>query len=774
MLIRSAIRSLRRDPGYTVTAIVTLAIAAGVNAAVFTVLDTILFKGFPLVARNDRIVYLAGDYACCVSYPDFEDWRAQAKSFTGMGAVADLKLTLAGEAGGAEKLDATLLTPGAFELLGQAPILGRDFTPADAKPGAAPVALLSHGLWERRYGRDPAVLGRTLRLNGGAATIIGVMREGFSFPQKVDLWMPLVPDANLQRREARGMWFAFGRLAEGATVQGARAEMETIGRRLAAAYPATNRDVIPRLRRFHEFFIGPNSALIYISMWGAVGFVLLIACANLANLTLSRSMSRSREFSVRLALGCGRWRIVRQLILESLMVAGLAGLAGWWVAKYSLRLYEAFAHPPAWFDHVLDYGLDYRALLYLLAVTGASGLLFGIAPALALSKLDFTRGKRLSGLLVTAEMAMAVVLLSGAGVMIRSFVNVYTADLGVKPERVLTALINLPRPSPFFDRLKERLEPLAGVESVSIADALPAHGALPLTYEAAGAAPVEERRRPQANALVIGPSYFQTLGTRLFAGRDFTSADLPVVIVNRRLADRTWPGEDPIGKRLRLFRQNVAGPWLTVVGVAPNIVQNNATRREFYPSIYLPHNQEPKTGMWVLVRTRADPGAFAAPFRSEVRALDPELPIWLGPFPLADRLAQISWARALQGGLFLVFAIIALLLASVGLYAVVAQSVTRRTHEIGIRLAIGATGRGIFGLVLQQGMAPLVAGLVIGLAASLAVNHILRAELVNVVPYDPLALTVAAIVLTASSALGCMLPARRATRVDPLIALRHE
>jgi len=799
--LRYALRGLSKNRGFTVVAVLMLAVGIGVNAAVFTVTNAILFKGFPAIEGNDRLVYIAGRSSCCVSYPDFNDWRAQATSFKGLAVVHGTGVVLSDHNNFAERYDATEISADTFKLVGQRPILGRDFLPSDEVPGAPPVTILSYGFCERRYAKDPAVVGQTLRINNAATTIVGIMPRGFSFPQKQDLWMPLVPTADVQRREARNLWFVFGRLADGATIESARAEMETIGSRLASAYPSTNQDFIPRVRNFHEFFIGTNENVIYASMWGAVAFVLLIACANLANLTLARAVSRSRELSIRLALGAGRWRIVRQLLMESVILSSLGGVLGWWIARWSAPLYALAERGPGlapW--RILDYTMDYRILVYLAAISVGTGLLVGLVPAIRLSRVDVSaslkdggrgtlggrRSKRLSGILVTAEIALAVVLLAGAGVMIRSLWNVSATDAGVNPANVLTALLQLPEgryPGAdtqvgFYDRLKVRVEAMPGVESFALASQLPTFGVRRLPYERAGAPPVDERSRPMTSALVVSPSYFRTLGTSILAGREFNETDrasgVPAAIVNQRFANTQWPGEDPLAKRLRLFNGQAPDAWVTVVGVAPNIVQNDATRQTFDPLVYLPYAQNPSRSMWVISRSRVPPETLGAAFRYELRALDSDLPIWLGPSLLSERLGDAYWNKRLYGQLFLILAAIALVLASVGLYAVVAHSVSERTQEIGIRMAMGATARQILTAVFQAGILQLGTGLVIGLAASLAVNRLLQAELVQVSPGDPLALVVASVTLIVAAALGCLIPARRAIRVDPLVALRYE
>ena len=794
-----ALRGLRRNPGFTLTAVATLAVSLGINAAVFTVTNTVLFKGFPLVERNDRIVYISGRGG--VSWPDFVDWRSQAKSFEGMGIVADLPVSLIDQNGFAENYNGTRVSANAFQVVRQSPILGRDFTSADETPGAAPVAILSYSFWDRRYASDPAIVGRTVRINGAPTTVIGVMPRGFTFPQRQDLWMPLVATSDMQKREDRALWFAFGRMKDGMTVADARAEMENIGKRLQNAWPVTNQAYLPNVRTFAQSFIGVNAALIYESLWAGVGFVLLIACANLANLMLGRAIARSREISVRIALGAGRWRILRQLLIEAMVLAAMGAACGWWIAHLGVRAYDLIASPPAWFDHVLVYQMDFRVFAYLVAISAVTGLLFGLAPALRYSKLDVqsslkdggrsatggSRARSLSGVLVVAEMAIAVVLLTGAGVIVRSFVNMYTADLGFKAENILTMQLTLPETRypdanariAFHDHLQAQIEALPGLESAAIVNALPMYGSDRASYELAGAAPVDDQHRAKLSAMVISPGYFRTLGATLLSGRDFNDFDgksaVPVVIVNQRFAREHWPEESALGKRLRLFdgKTKTPEPWMTVVGVISNIVQWGPTRPDFDSLVYVAYRQRPQDFMTVIARTRVPPQNLAREVRREVGKIDPDLPV-NNLLPLRDRL---SWTYAFNGSiavLFLIFSAIALLLAAIGLYAVIAHSMNRRTQEIGIRMAIGGTARDILKLVFRQGMVPVGIGLGIGLSASLAVNPLLKAELVQVSPNDPFTLAIALATLILAAILGCVIPARRAMRTDPMTALRHD
>ena len=799
--IRYAFRTLTKSLGFTAVAVMMLAIGIGINGAVFTIANAVLFKGFPLVHENDRILYITTNKGG-VDYADFEEWRTQSKTFSGMAIARGVFSILDSPGGSPETYYTKQVTPNAFQVLGAKPILGRDFTPSDATPGAEPTVILRYNLWEQRFGKDPAIIGETVRLNGMRTTVIGVMPLGFSFPEDQNLWVPLIPPPGALTRGTFGAQYVFGRMADDANVRSARAELETIGRRLASAYPRTNQNVVPVVKDFNEFFIGKNALTIWKALWGAVGFVLLIVCANLANLLLARAAGKSREISVRMALGAGRWRIVRQSLIESLALSGLGGLAGWWIAQWSVRIYALAADGKfaaiSSTGNVLDYSVDLRIVAYLIAISIGTGILFGLAPALRLSKLDINatlkdggrgatrgiRGKHLSGLLVIGQMALAVMLLAGAGVMIRSFLKVFTADMGVDTRHVLT--MDLYSPPERFASLEARisfyrdigahLQALPGVESVGFGN-VPTYPIPRSAYELADAPIVDENSRPTVAEIVISAGYFRTLRARIISGRefsDFDGASSPAVaIVNQQFANRNWPGEVPLGKRLRLFASwEKSAPWVTVVGVVSNIVQNDATRQTFEPLVYLPDGQHGGAEQ-VFVRTSIAPALLADAFRRQVYAIAPDLPTPLWPLEeLLDR--GLAFQQRNISALFLTFAAIALLLASIGLYTVIAHSVTQRTQEIGVRIAIGGTPNDILKLVCRQGMLPLAIGLTVGLAASFAVNRLLQSMLVQVSPADPITLVVASAVLILAGTLGCLIPARRAMRVDPVVALRHD
>ena len=796
--VRFGLRTMLKNPGVSLVSVLTLALGIGVNATVFTLSNAVLFKGFPF-DQSDRILYLGernvnrDQRFGAVSYPDFRDWRDRAKSFVGMAAVSGLRVNLSDGNGLPESYQGAQISANGFRLIGQKPAIGRDFTSADEARGAAPVAILTYGLWERRYGKDTSVVGRTIRINSAPATVIGVMPPDFIFPFNQDLWMPLVANDSWEKREARTV-IVYGRLADGVTVKAARAEMDGIGHNLASAYPVTNQNFMPVVQNYNEFYIGPQVAIIFSSMLVAVAFVLLIACANVANLMLARAVGRAREISVRVALGAGRWRIIRQLLIESVMLSSVGGVLGWLIALWGTRAFDLATIPfgkPKW----IDFSMDYRAFLYLAVISVGTGILFGLAPALRLSKLDVNsvikdggrgssagpKGRRLSNVLVAAELALAMVLLASAGLMIRSFLNVYRANLGVKSDHVLTMRLLLPDSKyngpdsqvSFHQRLKERLEAIPGVEHAAIANFLPTGGSLTLPFELAGAPPVDERRRPTLGELIVSPNYFEAVNVPLLSGRPFTEADgtaaPPVLIVNQRFASKYWPGEDPLAKRLRLFNQGKPEAWLTVVGVAPNIVQNDISPREIDALIYVPYRQKPAADMAIIGRTRVPPGSLGSSFRHEIQVLDTDLPVF-NLWTMDERLERNYWFQRAIGVLFLIFGGIALLVASVGLYAAMAHSVSQRTQEIGIRMAVGATGSNIHRLVFGQGLRQLA----IGLAGALAVTRVLKSVLVQVSASDPGTFVVAAVVLSIAAAFGCVVPARRAMRVDPNVALYRE
>jgi putative ABC transport system permease protein len=804
--LRYAFRTLSKSKGFTAIAVLTLAVGIGINAAVFTITNASLFKGFSF-DKNDRIVYLGSRDTRQkwdngpVSYPDLRDWRAQAKSFNGLAAATGTSIAFIDNTGLPEFHFGARMTANAFQVIGQKPIIGRDFTAADELPGAPPVAILTYGFWDRRFGKDPSIVGRSFSMSGIYTTVVGVMPKGLVFPYDLDIWIVLGPRAETEKREFRNL-IVFGRLADGMNIKGARAEIDTINHNLQKDYPNTNQSFVPVVLSYNQFYFG-DLTTIFSAMMAAVVFVLLIACANVANLLLARAVGRSREISIRIALGAGRWRLVRQLLVESLLLSSAGGVFGWLIAVGAVHIFKVLTVPFNFYSWI-DYSMDWRVLAYLVAASIGTGVLFGLVPALRLSKLDVNsalkeggRGtsagahsRRLSGILVVSEMALAIVLLAGAGLMIRSFLNVFHATLGVKTDNVLVFRITLPQARykaadeiSFHDRLHERLTALPGVESAAIALAPPTGGSMTFPYELEGSQ-TDDQHRPSLSALLIGPDYFHVMGVGVLQGRAFTDQDgvsgPPVVIVNEQFAAKFWPGQNAIGKRLRLFGaqagvtiNDTSNAWLTVVGIVPNIVQNDISPRQIDPLIYLPFRQQPGPLVWVLARTRVPPETLGTAFRKEIQALDPGLPVF-GLGSLDQNLLRNSWFYRVFGVMFVMFAAIALLLASVGLYALMAHSVNQRTQEIGVRMAMGASAGNIRGLVMLQGMRQVAIGLVIGLVGAFLAMRVLRTQLVQVSPADPGTFVFAAAILTLAAVLGCFLPARRATKVDPMVALRYE
>lgn len=824
---RAAGRTLRRSPGFTAVAVAILAVGTGVNAAVFTVVNGALFSGLPQLDPDNRIVFIQARQR--VSYPDFEDWRSAARSFDGPMALflnGGARIRIADRWSVAETYDVTQLSADAFRVLGRAPLLGRDFLPSDELPGAAPVVILSYHLWESRYGRDPSIIGQDIRINGTAAswgavdmqrsapaTVIGVMPQGVRFPlYRVDLWLPLVPTpglmfptiAGLRDRNVRRFDFAFARLANGVGLAAARAEISAIGQRLEQAYPDSNRGVAPTVRYFREAFQGPQALTLYGSLWAAVGLLLLIASANLANLLLAKAIGRSHEMTIRIALGAGRRRVVQQLLFEGLALAAMGGALGWLLAESAVRLYIALGSAPNSYVR-WQYALDYRVLGYHVGLCLATGVLVSIAPAIRLARSNLNgllkgggrgsiggrQGVQFSHVLVTIQVALAVMLLTAAGLMLRTLGSITTADPGVRTEDVLTAPVGLPAgkyqtPSAqlaVIDQLLTAVEVMPGVETAAMATATPGGGTgmvtpLPRSYEHQGDG--DAGAKHTSSTVVVSPAYFDAVGASVLRGRNFTRTDgastLPVAIVNEAFAREAWPGSDPIGRQVR--PAGSTGSWLTVVGIASNILQDDWTGQEFKPAVYRPLQQQPAAGFFVLARTRVPPHTLAMVLRRAVEGVDSDLLVGPGgdawALSLDERIRLNSWDNAVNGYLFLTLAGLALALTAVGLAAVVAHAVSRRIPEFGVRMALGAARRDILSLVLRQSAWPVMGGLAMGLAGSAAAAPILRSQLVGVSPSDPLSFAASSLALLIAATIGCLLPARRALRVDPAVALRHE
>jgi len=802
------LRTLRRDRASTLAAIAVLALAIGLNVTVFTVMDAILFRGAPLVKGSDRLLFIQErdpSDRCCVSYPDFEDWRSQAHAFQGMAFMADGLVPLRERQERPTDAFAFDVSTNLFRLLGVRPMLGRDFVPADEAPGAAPVAILNYRFWESRFGKRADIAGLAVQINGAPATIIGVMPDGLDFPTQGDIWMPIAhTPALMQRGLTPGGFTVFGRLRDGTSLKDAQTELATINRRLEVDYPVTNRSVFTKLMTYSASIAGENAPEIFGSLWAGACLVLLIACANLANLTLARTIGRSREFATRIALGAGHGRMIRHILTESVLLAGAGGALGWWITKWAVRSWAVATSSPY---QVVDYSVNSGTLAYLVAVSVAVAILVSFAPISRVVRMGVSgalkgdargltegpRGKRLARVLVVGQMALAIVLLCGAGVLARSFVAIVSAKTGVRdPEHILVGSLTLPSDKystadarrGYFDRLATQLWTIPGIEQESVASTLPVSLGNLRTFEIEGRSG-EQDLGESAQFLSAGPGYFLLVGASPVSGRDFDDRDraaaLPVAVVNESFAATFWPGEQPLGKRIRAIEQRKPGEWRTVVGIVPNIMQGDPLRQSFKPVVYVPLRQEPPgRRAWFLVRARGSQDHVARAVRADVQKLDPDVLL----MDFTTLKAHFAFHRdsmdaehselAKQAAVSPAFALIALLLAAVGLYAVITHSVSQRTKEIGVRMAIGAAGEDIRRMVLRDGMLPVAIGMILGLAASLAVNRILQSQLVGVSPYDPVTMAGAPVVLILVALLACLIPARRAMNVDPAVVLRHE
>ncbi|MCU1384119.1 MAG: hypothetical protein JWL71_2816 [Acidobacteria bacterium] len=810
--LRFTLRGLRRDRVFTLAVVAMLAVATGLNVTVFAVMDTILFRGYPLVTRNNRLVYLqehGPSGACCISYPDFQDWRTQAHAFEGLAIVSEKAVTFRDGEGRPLDTRTTTVSANTFGLLGVPPMLGRDFASADERAGAAPVLILNYRFWESRFAKRADIVGLTVHISGAPATVIGVMPERFDFPLKVDedFWMPVVHTAELQQRGLTpGGFTAVGRLRDGASLQEARAELETINRRLEADYPATNRGLVPTVGTHSQLNSGPDAPIIWGSLWAAAWFVWLIACANVANLTLVRTMGRWRELSTRIALGAGHGRVMRQMFVESLVLTAAAGAIGWWITRWSVRTWVEIT---ASRYQVLDYRVDSGTLAYLVAISVAAALLCSLAPIVRVAQLGVSgalkgdargvthglRAKHMTAGLVAGQMALAIVLLSGTGVLVRSFITIVGADTGVRdPDRILVGTMRLPSDKyatpaarlGYFEQVEQQLKTVSGTEEAAVATTLPVKSQGLRTVD------IEVESQPRlgdehewVQSLRASSGYFKVVGASPLSGRAFIDGDratgLPVAIVNQSFAARYWPGEQPVGKRLRERTRNAPDEWRTVVGVVPNIMQGDPLRQHFRPLVYVPLQQSPAVSRgFFLLRTSVPPGQIAAAVRAAVQTIDPDVTLedfdtmkagftFDRDFMDAEHSELGKHAKVAP-----IFAVVALLLSGIGLYAVIAYSVSQRTKEIGVRIAIGAASRHIRALIFREGMRPVVLGLVVGLTLSLAVNRILQSQLVGVSPYDPVTLAAAPAVLILVALIACQIPSRRALRIDPAVALRHE
>lgn len=804
--LRLALRRLRRSPTFTVVAVATLALGIGANVAIFSVVHAVLLR--PLPMRDDaRLVrlYTVGKQGPSLTSPlDLRDLREQARSFEGMVGLASAAMTLGadGPESSPEKVQAGLVTAEFFQVLGAGVQLGRALQAGDDAPGAPRVAVLSHGLWQRRFGGSTSVLGRSLDLGADAPwTVVGVATPGFDFPARSELWTPLMWDASMVTPEARGgHWLeVYGRLAPGVSLEAARTEVAGIARRLAEQYPKTNADTGASVEPLRDVLLG-NVRPSLLLLLGAVGLVLLIACANLTHLLLARAASREGELSVRLALGASRGRLARELLLESALLSLLGGAAGLLAAMWALDALALLG--PRDIPRIDEVSLDRTVLAFTAGLAVLTTFLFGLVPALHASRADLGRGLRaMSGgggtsahrhrtrsALIIGETALAVLLLVSAGLLLRSFVHLRGAEPGFQPEGVLTVKLELPplhyrfgsaAPLAFYDGLLERLRALPGVQAAGAVSALPMEGGIKWTV------PMKDAQRPAApgdapwetRVRIITPGALEALRVKVLRGRGLTAEDRGeggrAVLVNAEAARRFWPGEDPVGRTVSTEMNWGNG---TFGGRVVGVVEDQALDglgAPAMPELFVPYEQARGTGMTLLVRTDGEPLALAAAVRAEIRARDASLA--LGSVrTLASvvdgTVAPLRFYLLLVG----VFAGVALVLAAVGLYGVVAYAVLQRTRELGIRMALGARERQVTGLVLGRYLKLTAAGLVLGLALAAGASRALTHLLSGVRPVDPVTYAGVVGVLGLVAFLAALLPARRAARVPPSVALRGD
>ena len=795
-----ALRQFRRAPGFTLVALLTIALGIGATTAIFGVVNGVLLEPLPF-EEPDRVVKIwpegqSGTQPA--SSLDFLDWRAQARSFEGMAIHGQSAYTLTGS-GEPQRMGGAPVSANFFRVMGVRAALGRTFAPDEDRPQAAKVAVLGHAAWLERFGGDASVLGRQLTLNGEVHTIVGVAAPGFDYPNAAEVWTPLVLTPSLMEPRARGrrMFIVVARLKDGETVARGEAEMDRINAGLATLHPDFNGDIPgAKLVTMEDDLVGDVRDALWMLL-GAVGLVLLIACANIANLLLVRAVGREGEMAVRAALGAGRGRVVRQLVTESVLLAAVGGALGVAVAAWATTMLVRLAPPDL--PRIHEVAVDGRVLLFALLIAVATGLLFGLAPALHAASPDLTRALketargsragsrsgRVRSALVVAELALSVMLLVGAGLLLRSLHTLRNVDPGFRPDNLLTLSLGLPRPKyadttaqrAFVEALDERIRAIPGASAVGIGTSMPFSGGGQFTGVEVAGRPIPPERVPTIEMRTAGVGYLEALGIPLVRGRTFTAQDRAgapwVVLIDQALAKKLFPGEDPVGKHLVfswLGDRAPGGP--EIVGVVGN-VKHWSLSEEPQPHVYFSLAQAPGGYLNVVMRAAGDPATLAPALREAIWSLDRNLAI-VGLRTMEERLAQSVARPKLYAVLLAVFAGLALLLATVGIYGVMSYAVTQRTREIGIRIALGARRSHVLGLVVGQGMLLALAGVALGVAGAAAGGRLLESLLYGVSASDPATLAVVPLVLTAVALAACGVPALRATRVDPIAALRGE
>jgi predicted permease len=812
--VRFGLRVLAKDRRFTLAVVVTLGLGIGVSNSVFTIVNTALIRDVPF-EEPDRLLNLGvvnrDGRGVGLSYPDYRDWTA-AKTLEGIGVSADGIMNLSESGRAPERLRGSYVSPGLFALLRSRPLIGRTFLENDDRPGAPSVVILGYSVWQDRYGADPSIIGRSVRIDNVPATVVGVMPPRFTYPFIAQAWQPLSssPRLPMDQRDVRPFRSVVARLSGTADIAAARAELEAISAGLARSFPASNKDLRPLVRPMRDTIGARQVKPILMTFMGASGFVLLIACANIASLLLARATARTREIAIRASLGATRWRIVRQLLVECLVLAVFGGVTGIAFSLYGARTLavafsplEAGTAPGDMVPYWVDLSIDRMILTFVGAACLFATLSFGLVPAMQAAKVrvndalkeggrggsDSRRGRRWSSVFVIAQLALSVVLLVGAGLMWRSFYVLYRTDFGVQTTGIITTRLTLPTAKyetpderrRFFEQLEERLAGAAAPGGLTVASHPPlSPGGAPRELEMEGASMPAERKLPAVSYVYTGNRYFETLGIRAHRGRLFTESDglsgREAAVVDERFAARFFPGGDPIGRRIRLTRGDVPGkqPWLTIVGVTSSVADLSPPPLR-QPVVYVPLRGEPSPGpdISIVARGAGDIGAVIAFLREQVGALDPRLPLY-GIETLDAAAARSRMPQRLVGTWFAVIALVALVLSTVGVYALTSYGVAQRTQEIGVRMALGARTHQVTWLFLRKTVFHLVIGLAVGTFGALTTGRLLQTFLVGISARDPLTLIVVVAVLAVIALAACLFPARRAARLDPVVALRAD
>ncbi len=791
--IRYGIRSLLKHRTLTALAIVTLALGIGANTAMFSVISAVLLRPLPY-AEPERLVWMneSGDEVAdrWVSYPNFVDWRERSKSFEAMSTFRGFSMVMTGSDQPAN-LGARMVTADYFNVMRVSPVLGRSFTPDDDKPGANPVAVISHAFWQSQFAGDQEIIGKAITLDDRPYTVIGVMPQSFMHQGPPPLWVTIGP-LNWKERDVRIAGNVIARLKPGVSIEQARAEMNSIVQQLAREHPTANAGANRvNLLSLQESITGEVAPGLLI-LFGAVGLVLLIACANVANLLLARAATRRKEFAVRAALGASRGRIIRQLLVESVMLSVAGGLFGLLLASWSTSLLARVAHETI--PRLQGLQLSYRVLGFNLLISLLTGVAFGLAPALRFSRVELQEtlkdsgattsereGKRLRSALVIAEVALSVALLAGAGLLIKSMFRLSNTDVGFQPQNLLTMELKvsnnryrtkgeLPR---LFQQILERVQAQPGVESATLSAGLP--GFIGSTSDIApeGHAPLRRGELINVDWAIISADYFKTMKVPILRGRTFTRDEdtegKPVLLIDENLAKRFWPNQEALGKHIKYD----SAIDHEIIGVVKEVKVYGSQSKPLI-KIYTPLGRAPQRRIRLSVRTSiADSQGLVAGITREIHALDKDVPV-TEVTRFEDILAREVAPKRFNTGLLSLFAALALLLAAIGIYGVTSYTVAQRTHEVGIRMAIGAQKSDVLMLFMREGMKLVVAGLVVGLAGAFALTRLLASLLFGVSTTDAMTFTLVPIALLVVALLACYIPARRATKVDPLVALRYE